>query len=168
MLSMAARFRLPLLAVLVLGLLTGCGAASLVPLLDLIDTGGSSGGNATGDLVGEWRVQSYSGTSVGSVTVSTDANMKWKFGTDATFSITSAKALSVGSNTTKTYDVAGAWLVTNTEGQTIGLTVLRDGTTTVPSTSQVQRAGTYTLSGSQLVIQTDAIGPGTVRYILTR
>lgn len=167
MLSIAARLRLPLLAVLAFALLNGCGAADLVSLIDVVGAGGSSG-NATSDLAGEWTVQSYSGTTVGSVTVSADAKMKWTFGSNATFTVTSAQALSIGSGQTKTYDVAGAWLVTNTKGQTIGLTVLRDGTTTIASANQVQRTGTYTLSGSQLVIQTDAIGPGTVRYILAR
>ena len=144
--------------------LSGCG--DLLSTLTGLLGDSTSDASAMAAIAGTWTVTAYSGTSSGTVTVPSADNMVWTFSSGGTYTLTSAQPVAVGS-TTETYNEAGAWNVPLVDTMTISPT--QHLGVSIPAASQVIVTAIYSEpDSSDLVIQTSAIGPGTVRYVLSR
>ncbi|MBI5834756.1 MAG: hypothetical protein HZB16_20850 [Armatimonadetes bacterium] len=148
--------------------LCGCSALGLI---DIIDTGSNDGNTAAivTALSDNWTVTSYTGTETGSVTVPSAATMRWRLRTDGTFAVTSSLPVSIGTDATHTYDEAGTWRVISGATGTLGFTFKRLDGATVATADQHEMVVMYSRPDThQLVLITDGIGPGSVRYVLYR
>jgi hypothetical protein len=166
-------WRLGLAAVLVALTLTGCGALALLPYLHYLDdfTGGGDDSSATTlerALSYRWDVESYSGSEVGAVTVSNAAAMEWDFDSDGRFTLTSALPLPQGSGASWRYDEAGTWRVTDAGNRRLALKLTRHSGTALSPAQQVEISATGVVDETQLALVTEAVGPGSVRYVLSR
>ncbi|NUP98471.1 MAG: hypothetical protein HUU35_01315 [Armatimonadetes bacterium] len=163
------RLRVVLAALLACGL-AGCSAGTVVGLVDDL-TGGGNDGDATlarRDLSYNWQVTAYAGAQVGAVDVPQAANLRWDFNSDMTFRVTSSQPVAIGEDRTFTYDEAGRWQIVDAKDGRLSLTLTRHGGVDLNSSAQVTVAGTWFLQDTQLVVNTTAIGPGAVRYVMTR
>jgi len=155
------------LASLVLG---GCGAGTLIGLVGDLTGGGDDGDFIVtiNNLSHAWRVSNYSGSDVGVVSVPTAANLVWTIDNSFTFTVKSTAAVSIGGATSLLYDEAGTWRLVDSKTGQIAFTLTRHAGVDIPTVDRVEVAGLFSLTDTQLVITTSAIGPGSVRYVMTR
>ena len=147
--------------------LCGCGALGLIDVIP----GGNDGDTTAiiAALSDNWTVTTYSGTETGAVTVPSAATMRWRLRTDGTFTVTSSQAVSVGNDTVHTYDEAGTWRVISGSTGMLGMTFTRLDGAEVATADRVEVVALYSKPDThQLVLTTDGIGPGSVRYVLYR
>ena len=151
-------------------LLGGCGAGSLVGLVSDLTGGGDDGDFvlAIQSLSHTWQVTNYSGSTVGAVSVPSAANLRWVIDSDFTFTVTSDQAVSIGGAVSLLYDEAGTWRMIDSKTGQMALTLTRHAGLTIATVNRVEQTGAYSLNGNQLVLTTAAIGPGSVRYVMTR
>lgn len=150
--------------------LTGCGAGTLYGLVDELVSGGNDSDPvmATYNLARMWRVQSYTGSETGPVTVPDEAGMVWIMTNDYTFTVSSDRPVSIGSATALLYDEAGTWRMVDARSGQLAFTLTRHAGVDIPVGSRREVTGVYTLHGQQLTLSTAAVGPGTVRYVMGR
>lgn len=150
--------------------LGGCGAGTLYGLVGDLTGGGDDGDFvlAVNNLSHTWRVTNYSGTQTGGVSVPASTNLIWDINSDFTFTVTSDEAVSIGNGIALLYDEAGTWRLVDAKTGQIAFTLTRHAGLAIPTASRVEATGTFSLNGTQLVITTAAIGPGSVRYVMAR
>lgn len=149
-------------------LLAGCSSAGLFTLVDVIDSDSNDGdvNAATLQLSRRWTVRTYSGETVGAVTVPGAAEMAWTFVPDGSFTVQSSQPVPIGPDRTMTYNESGRWRLINAAKGQMELTLTRRAGISIPSGDQVAVATSYTLIDNQLIVITTAIGPGSVRYVM--
>lgn len=161
-----------LLGGLALPLLNGCGAATLFSVIDFLrdnDSGNDDDEDATiRNIASIWTVQRYSGENVGTVDVPATAEMEWVFSLDGSWRLTSAEPVSVGSGFERRYNERGQWRIRDASRRILELTPTQRAGEPIPGNEQDDFAAQYTEDINQLVIQTDAFGPGDVRYVMRK
>jgi hypothetical protein len=148
-------------------LLAGC-TSSVSGLLE--DVAGADDANldkAKTALAHTWLVSAYTGDQTGIVDVPAEANLRWTFRDDGTFTVVSDQALSIGGDATRAYNDAGTWAITNAAGRHFDLTVTSLGGETVPANQREAVDSSWRITGDQLIVTTGALGPGVVRYVAT-